>query len=264
MTDLFKLLKTQSEQLSSLNSKIGVIEVEMKKVESIESKVNNIETLMVALKEENKEIKAELKLKDTQLSQMQDNINTLETRLNNIEQHHRGWGARVLNIPLSEEEERDPDAVIEKVYKLALLPILRGAVESGKLKFLPPADKVLEIAHVLPGKAGSPKPIIMRFLNRNLRNLLFQLKKDFATREVRGSSSGAGGVGENGDRVGRFVYPLYDDLTKANLAKMRAIGQDDRVLACWSVGGQIRFKLKNSDAVRKVNSILDPLEMILK
>ena len=64
--------------------------------------------------------------------------------------------------------------------------------------------------------------------------------------------------------MGRYKYPLYDDLTKANLSKMRAIAQDDRVLAAWTVNGQIRFRLKNSDAVRRVNSILDPLEEILK
>ena len=64
--------------------------------------------------------------------------------------------------------------------------------------------------------------------------------------------------------MGRYRYPLYDDLTKANLSKMRAISQDDRVLACWTVNGQIRFKLKSSNVVKKVTSIFDPLDVILK
>ena len=45
---------------------------------------------------------------------------------------------------------------------------------------------------------------------------------------------------------------------------MRAIAQDDRVQACWTVNGQIRFKLKDSDTVKRVHSILDPLDKILK
>jgi len=63
--------------------------------------------------------------------------------------------------------------------------------------------------------------------------------------------------------VGRYKYPLYDDLTKPNINKMRAIAQDDRVLACWTVNGQIRYRLKNDDKVRKLVSILDPLDEIL-
>ena len=45
---------------------------------------------------------------------------------------------------------------------------------------------------------------------------------------------------------------------------MRAISQDDRVLACWSVNGQLRFKLKESNVIKKVQSILDPLDVILR
>lgn len=263
--DIFKLLKSQSEQLASLTSK-------MDKVEQIETEVKNIRTLMVSLSEENKQLRTALKEKDSQLSDMQDSLNTMESKINSLEQHHRGWGARVLNIPLTKEEEANPEATIEKVYRLALLPMLEGAHETGRLREIPTADQVLEVAHVLPGKAGQPKPIIMRFYNRNLRNLIFQMKRDFATREGPsggGARNGRSGGGGDGAQVGsagggRFMYPLYDDLTQANLAKMRAISQDDRVQACWTVGGQIKFKLKNSDAVKKVSSIFDDLDVILK
>ena len=263
--DIFRLLKSQSEQLSALTSK-------MEKVDQIESEVKSIRTLMVSLTEENKELRSALKEKDSQLSDMQDSLNTMESKLNSLEQHHRGWGARVLNIPLSKEEEGSPEATIEKVYRLALFPMLEGAVRTGKLQSIPRADQVLEVAHVLPGKAGQPKPIIMRFFNRNMRNLCFQLKRDFATREAasgggtRGgrSSGGGGGAGGGSEGAGRFKYPLYDDLTQLNLAKMRAISQDDRVQACWTVSGQIKFKLKNSETIKKVSSIHDDLDTILK
>jgi hypothetical protein len=45
---------------------------------------------------------------------MQTTINHLQSQHNNLEQHHRGWGARVLNVPVSEEEESDPEAMINK------------------------------------------------------------------------------------------------------------------------------------------------------
>jgi hypothetical protein len=277
LADLCRLLKGQADQLSKQAEQLANISTQVQKVDVIESDIKNIRTLVVSLKEENKELRAMIKQKDSQLDDMQKNINGLETRLNNLEQHHRGWSARVLNIHTTPADEADPPAMIQKVFNLALLPILEGAVRMGKLTSIPSAEQILEVAHVLPGKPGLPKPIIMRFFSRNMRNLIFQLKKDFAEREPdrragggevsARSRVGAGpeeGSGDGNGRRGRYRYPLYDDLTKANLAKMRAIAQDERVHACWSVNGQIRFKLKNSEAVKRVTSVLEPLDELLK
>ena len=194
---------------------------------SLSNEVKTIKTLVESLSEENKELRRELKEKDKQLEDMQTTITDMQVRQNNLEQHHRGWGARVLNLPVTEEEEADPEVMIEKVYQLALRPILEGAHQAGMIKSIPDADQVLEIAHVLPGKPDQPKPIIMRFYNRNLRNLIFRFKRDFAPRERNMSGSGggrSGGAARSGndrsgtERPGRFKYPLYDDLTKVNLA----------------------------------------------
>jgi uncharacterized protein YoxC len=125
MTDLFKLLKGQTDQLTALTNKVSKIETDLKRVELIETEVKNIKTLVVSLTEENKELRQEIKKKDEQLDNMQTAVNDLEIKLNNLEQHHRGWSARVINVPISQEEESDPGVVIKKVYKLALLPILK-------------------------------------------------------------------------------------------------------------------------------------------
>jgi hypothetical protein len=60
--------------------------------------------------------------------------------------------------------------------------------------------------------------VISRFYNRNLRNLIFQFKRDWATREQQqwADSSREGGsrsarAGSGSERRGRFMYPLYDD-----------------------------------------------------
>jgi len=252
--DIVLLLKAQAEKLE-------VISTQMTKVDKIESEVKDLKTLIVGLREENLELKGQLREKDKVIDDMSKSVAGLEEKLNNVEQHHRSWGARVLNIQVSDAEAGDPAAMIDKVFNLALLPILEGAVRSGKLAAVPPASQVLEVAHVLPGKPGFPRPIIMRFFNRNIRSLCFKFKKDFAPREK--PSGQRVGEGQESGR-GRFAYPLYDDLTKPTLNKMRAIGQDDRVQACWTVNGKIHFKLKDSESVRKVVSIQDPLDTILK
>jgi hypothetical protein len=259
--DIVHLLKAQGEQLKTQGEQLATITQQMSKVDKIESEVKDLKTLIVGLREENRELKGQLKEKDKVIEDMSKAVNNLEDRLNHVEQHHRGWGARVLNVPVSDVEAADPVAMINKVFDLALRPILEGAVRSGRLDAVPLASQVLEVAHVLPGKPGQPRPIIMRFYSRNIRSLCFQFKRDFAPREQL-QQARAGGEGESAR--GRFAYPLYDDLTKPTLNKMRAISQDDRAQACWTVNGKIHFKLKNSENVRKVVSIMDPLDLILK
>jgi hypothetical protein len=227
--------------------------------------------LLSDLKSENVQLKADARENERKLSEMNERNNHLEDRLNNLEQHHRGWGARILNVPLTPEEEADNNRVRDIVFNIALRPILEGAVAKNLLSKVPTADQLLETAHVLPGKAGQPKPIIMRFYNRNVRDVCFTLKKYYAPR-VEQSGGGRDGAARGGDEGaggfegrGRYLYPLYEDLTRATFLKMRAITNDERVKACWTIKGQIRFVLhKNEKDVRRVQSLLTPLDDILK
>jgi len=261
LSDIARLLKSQTEQLASQAEQLAIITNQMTKVEKIETEVKDLRTLIVSLRDENKALNQQVREKDKVIEDMSKSVAGLEEKLNNVEQHHRSWGARVLNVPVSDAEAASPTAMINKVYDLVLRPILQGAVQSGRLDVVPPAGQVLEVAHVLPGKPGQPRPIIMRFFSRNIRSLCFQFKRDFAPRE---NEPGVGGGSVGSERRGRFSYPLYDDLTKPTLNKMRSIAQDERVHACWTVNGKIHFKLKESDQVRKVVSIQDPLDTILK
>jgi len=278
---LQEMMKDMSKQLTSINTKL-------ERMETIETEVRGLKVILNDLKAENKELKAEARATERKLQEMNERNNHLENRLNSLEQHHRGWSARVLNIPLSKEEETDNIKVRDKVYIHALLPILRGAVEKNLLQAIPTAEQLLEVAHILPGPAGQPKPVIMRFYNRNVRDLCFRLKKHYAPRVERGSpgGGGAGGGGARGggggaaggaggdvgdeeaggfEGRGRYRYPLYEDLTRSAFLKMRAISKDSRVKACWSVKGQIRFILNSKpEEVKRVESLLDNLDTILK
>lgn len=288
--DLMTMIRAMSAQISVMNVKLD-------KIDSIDSEMKSVKIILNDLKTENTQLKTLVRDQDKKLADMNTANNLLENRVNNLEQHHRSWSARVLNIPLTQDEEYDNDVVAKKVYALVLLPILQGAVEKKMLAHIPTVDQLLEVAHILPGKAGSPKAIIMRFYNRNIKEMIFKLKKFYAPREegsarsqVFGASGGRGGGdgdtlggaaggawsqsdGNGGDNTesggfegrGKFCFPLYEDLTRATFLKMRAIGADARVKACWTIRGQIRFTLvKNPKDIRKVVSILDPLDLILK
>ena len=267
---MMDMMRAMSAQLSGLTAK-------MDKIDVIESEVKSLRVLLNDLANENKQLKADARDNEQKMAELNDRNNRLEDRLNNLEQHHRGWSARVLNIPLTPEEETDNIKVRDVVYNLALRPILEGAVSKNLLHDVPSAEQLLEVAHVLPGKPGQPKPVIMRFYNRNIRDVCFRMKKFFAPRLSDGAGSGgaragarAGDGGREGaaggfEGRGQFVYPIYEDLTRATFQKMRAISKDPRVKSCWSTKGQIKFILhKNEKEIKKVSSLLDPLDTILK
>lgn len=239
---------------------------------TITDKLTSMEELLNNSLEENKQLKAELAAKDKIIGDMSCKINNLEFGLNKADQYQRSWSIRVTNVPLTEEEESDPAIVKKKVFNLALRPILVGAHDKGLIQAVPDADSLLEVAHVLPAKAGSIKPIITRFYNRNLRAICLRLRKEYAPRtggDGRGGGSGSGRAGPDArvdgpDGRGRYSYPVYEDLTRANFLKMRELALNDKVQSCWSINGQLRFKLNNSTTIHRVKSIFEPTEQILQ
>ncbi len=44
---------------------------------------------------------------------------------------------------------------------------------------------------------------------------------------------------------------------------MRQLNTDPRCKACWSVNGQLRYKLNNSDAVLKVPALFNSVDELL-
>jgi hypothetical protein len=114
---------------------------------------------------------------------------------------------------------------------------------------------------VLPSKKDGPKPIIARFYCWEIRALVFKMKKEFAPKEM---AMDGRRQGNNNQQRPRYLYQIFDDLTRANFLKMKALGDDQRVEQCWAVNGQLRFKLVNSQEIKKVFSVFDPIDEILK
>jgi hypothetical protein len=243
-------------------------------LENITAKLSTMEDLLNNSLEENRQLKAELAEKNKKIGDMACKINSLEIGLNKADQYQRSWSVRIANIPLNAEEEADPAVVKKKVYDLALRPILVGAHEKGLIQAVPDVDSLLEVAHVLPAKSGTAKPIITRFYNRNLRAICLRLRKEHAPR-TRTSGGSRGGENESGragtsarvdgpDSRGRYTFPVYEDLTRANFLKMRELAQHDRVQSCWSINGQLRFKLTSSPTIHRVTSVFEPTEQIIQ
>ena len=90
---------------------------------------------------------------------------------------------RVTGLKIPAEDEFDSNMVKIHLYEQLLKPILEGAVSKNILPTLPTACEILERAHILPAKDKATKSVIARFYCRDMRVLIFRLKKEFAPRE---------------------------------------------------------------------------------
>jgi hypothetical protein len=236
--------KDLEELVKSMQADYTAINLKLTKLDTLSTDVADLKKLLAASDAKNVELLATLKERDTE-------IHALKRQLNSVEQHNRSWSVRVMGLPLSAEDEKSSSKVKQQLYKHLLKPVLEGAVVEGDLAVVPGVDELLEMAHVLPAKEGATKPIIARFHARELRSLVFKHKKQFAPKHAAGPMKD------------KYKYQLFEDLTRLTFAKMRALALDPRVAACWSVNGQLRYRLVDDPTIRRVKEILDPVARIL-
>ena len=224
-------------------------------IASFTSRFDRLEKILAETKAENSLLKETVRTRDSEILDLRQKMNALE-------QYQRSWSVRILNVPIPNEDSQDNLKVMQHVFNFALLPILKGAVDRKLLITIPSVEMLLETAHILPAKKDKPSAIIARFYTRNLRSLIFQLKKDHAPRIP---STQKPAVAQPGARpsMGRYAYPIYEDLTRINFNLMRELSSREEVLACWSVAGNLRYRLKNDTVVRKVKSVFSSVDSIL-
>lgn len=228
-------------------------------INTYSEKFDRLEGILKTVKDENKEMKKEMKELKKTLGERDDEILGLRERLNDQEQYARSWSIRILGMQVPAEDATHPTKVMRHVHSRLLLPIFRGAVDNGLLRSIPDADQVLETAHILPAKPNAVPAIICRFYSRNIRALVFKLKREFAPRLEPDQPAREGQAA----RPGRFEFAVFEDLTRANFAKLRALSQHEKVFACWSVSGSLRYRLKDSDVVKKVKTVFCSVEDII-
>ena len=213
-------------------------------IQSNNTRMDSLEMLIKGLSDENKSLKKELVDRDKEIS-------GLKTLVNNMDQRHRSWSARIFNIKMAKEDEYDNYKVMDAVYRTALLPILQGALADKVICKIPTVEQLLETAHVLPGPADKPKPVIVRFFNRNVRAIVFRGKKDYAPRLAADRQA----TRNNQSRPGKYAFPIYEDLSPVTYAKMRELATSGKTTACWTTNRHIRFKLPDDETVYRVSSV---------
>lgn len=225
-----------------------------------EARFLELRSLLTGVQAENTAFRSALEEKERE-------IQGLRKKTNDNEQYARSWSIRILDLAVPDgQNSSDPDVVMRLVFKQVLLPIFEGAVSRNQLREIPSYDEILETAHILPSKPNQTPPIIARFYSRNVKSMVFRLKKEFGAKLPAPQVPQPGSAQQGGpkSRSPRLAHPFYEDLTTANFKKMRAIAQDSKVLSCWSVAGQLRFRLHGEERVRKVLNIYATVDSIIE
>jgi len=189
-----------------------------------DARMMSLNSLLTQVTTKNQQLKTALEEKERQ-------VLALERKMNNQEQYQRSWSIRILNLPIpADQDSSNTDVVMRTVFSKVLEPIFQGAVQKKLLPGIPAYTSILETAHILPSKPNQPPAIIARFFSGNIRQLVFRLKKEFATKVPTPTTS-------KSHPHPKLAHPFYEDLTTFNFSKMRAIAQDKRVLSCCPATG---------------------------
>ncbi len=219
-----------SEQLDAVREQQDTLDGKFERLEELLRTANAENAL---LKKENVDLKSD--------------VSALKEKVNNLEQRNRSSCVRIFNVPITGDSSNNGN-VATQVYQKILYPILNGATTSGLVEKIPTLSDTIESAHILPGPKSN-KPILCRFKSNRIKQIVMQSKKEYAPR-----------MPSLNDKLGPFIYPLYDDITRDAYALMKKLGADVRVQAAWFANGSIRFRLNNSDTIHRVYSIFGPYE----
>ena len=213
----------------------------------MDERFDELAGLLKELKKENSKLKE-------RVSHLEKENTGLKSKLHDIEMHSRSSNIRIFNLT-PQRDDCGFEELADQVYDSVLLPILQGAVRKGRLREVPTKDRLILSAHPLPGRDGKPRPIFCRLLNGYYRTIILQCQKEFG-----GRSSQPPGPGRCPPPL---LFPIYEDSTSELFKFKQKLAAHSAVSAAWISGGVIRFKLENSDSIRKVKSIFDSIESIL-
>lgn len=229
-------LKEATEMLQRLQEAVSAIEVRLgqnataedvralgarfeQRLEKMEAQIfdmaheiDGLKTTLGAAKQENQALR-------DQNSALKHRLAKVEGQQNDAEQYDRRWNLRVFNVPESSGETAD-DCV-------------RSCCDIfSDLVGVQTKEEDLEAAHRVgkPGVSvnGRPRPIIVRFSNRRVRDRVLADRKKLKGKKIS--------IGE--------------DLTMANYKLEREAFNHSASSATWSVNGKIFAKLKNGQTVQ--------------
>jgi hypothetical protein len=233
-------------RLATMDSRLEFICNKLEQMNVLEAKLTNLQEENTVLRQEVASLRADIDKKD-------DRISALSEQVNRLDQNARATSVRIFGLDVSSTTTQAD--LRTSVFTNIINPILETAKENGDVPTTahPHPHLLIDNVFVLPSKKNSPPPVILKLSSQYLRNLIFAHKKaalpkllDLATNKQRNK------------------FSIYEDLSPGNYAVFRSFADDQRVRSVWSYGGQVRFKVHDSEQVFKVRSINDTFDSLVK
>jgi hypothetical protein len=215
--------------------------------------MNILEAKLTNLQEENTVLRQEVASLRTDIEKKDDRIAALSEQVNRLDQNARATSVRIFGLDVSSTTTQAD--LRNAVFTNIIQPVLETAKENGDVPSTahPHPHLLIDNVFVLPSKKNTPPPVILKLSSQYLRNLIFAHKKaalpkllDLATNKQRNK------------------FSIYEDLSPGNYAVFRSFADDQRVRSVWSYGGQVRFKVHDSEQVFKVRSTNDTFDSLVK
>jgi hypothetical protein len=231
---VISMLKEQGELLSDTRNMLAESQAKVlaldNKVSALEHKVTSLESEVLQLKEVS----------------------------NNREQSAKLCSVRIHGFPVTNEELAATDggkSLGSKVYERLIKPILTAARTKGDIPSVPNFNNAIEDCFRAgrPSKTGKPAPLILKFVNKNIRLAVLRNKR---------TNTPAPADSERSEFVKRFS--IVEDLTTPTYKLLRTLQDNERISKVWTVEGKIRYTTTaNSNSIMKVKSVFLPIEKIL-
>jgi len=239
-------------QIAAIASKLDVICGKLQKMDIIETKLEQVESALCKLKNENTFVREELAAARSEIAKKDTIISTLTDQVNRLDQSVRSNSIRVLGLPITAQT---PQADIVKiVFDQVVNPCIEAAKQSGDFPamYVPFPSLLIDTAFAIPARKNTSPAVIVKFSSQSTRNIVFKHKKN-ALPQTK----------DPGSNRMRNKYSVYEDLSPANHGLFQQFAKDQRVKSAWSFNGQVRFRTHDSDTVYKVKSLHDTYESLV-
>ena len=195
----------------------------------VEDKTKELKDRMSQMEKENTQLSNQLKELKNEMKDLKDadiRSKAALSRANFNEQYSRKNNVKIMN--LEEKGDETDEKLMREVCEL---------FQTKQVDISP--EKVLAV-HRIPGKAGQPKPVLVKLINNSEKTKIMRKRSLFKT---------------SGNR-------LVDDVTKLNAALIQRLNEHEAIEQAWYFNGFVYARAKSSPRKYKFD-IFDEVEEIL-
>ena len=182
-------------------------EIDTKVQEKIKEKTTEINDRLDSLTYENVQLRERLEKVEIELKANEALTQTAMRKSNYNEQYSRKNNIKIMGVPEKEDETIEilEDTICEILHKKAGLMI---------------DPRKIDAIHRIPGKAGMPKPVLLKMRNNHEKTKIMRHRKEMK---------------EAG-------YRLVDDVTKLNTELINRLTMHEHIASAWFFNGSVYGK----------------------